>query len=391
MGMGGAGTAIAQGPEAAYWNPAGLGQLYNTSGVALLAGARGEFTGGALEGANNLYEINKACNRSLSDPGCTSARINQALSRLGELGSGAQVDAGGAVAAKVGRGTLFVLNETYVGGSPRLDWTNATPSTLRNNRSALLLRGGTFTSIGFGYGHEVKETGIVLGGSVKGMAGKVGYTRFYVVDEDSNSGSLEKFRDSAKTSFRPAVDLGLLWDLRETWQDVPGRPRFALVGRNINNPKFDQPSEARAAGEPDRFSLQGQARAGFSASPSNFWHVAADVDLTENQSYVDNFASRYLSLGTEVNVFNRPWINIPLRAGIQKNLSDSASGVTLAAGAGLNLFHLMFDLSFQASPKSVTQQSEGSSRKIPTNLAAAFQCAVLFGTSDEETPANAAR
>ncbi|MEK9144112.1 MAG: hypothetical protein AAB339_00715, partial [Elusimicrobiota bacterium] len=93
MGMGGAGVAIAQGPEASYWNPAGLGQLYNTSGLAFPIGARGEFTGTVLQGANDLNQLAQDCDASR--PNCTAAAVGQALTRFGNAGNGAMLDWGG--------------------------------------------------------------------------------------------------------------------------------------------------------------------------------------------------------------------------------------------------------------------------------------------------------
>src|SRR5438552_4176681 len=61
MVMGGAYTAIAEGPVGAYWNPAVLGQPENPSGVQVPIGARAEFNGSVLQGANDLNQINKDC------------------------------------------------------------------------------------------------------------------------------------------------------------------------------------------------------------------------------------------------------------------------------------------------------------------------------------------
>jgi hypothetical protein len=385
MGMGGAGVAIAQGPEAAYWNPAGLGQLYNPSGFSIPFSARGEFTGTVLEGANDLFQISEACKKSGGAAAgiCTDAEISRALDHLGSTGNGVMVDIAGGLAVKVKRVVVFTLNESYIGATPRVDRSRNTIATIADNRSALTLRGGMFTELGVGYGHEIKETGLMLGANLKGIIGKIGYNDFRVVSQDPGGGNLGKFKDNAKTSFMPAVDLGLLWDMRETWPDISGRPRLGLVGRNVNCPTFSQPAAARAAGDRDRFSLQGQARMGVAFSPASFWHLAGDLDLMENNTEVEGFKSRFLSVGTEVNLINQPAFNLPLRVGLKNNLAEASSGLTYTAGFGLNFLHVMLDVAGQVSAKRVDLRSAGKSEQIPSNFGGAFRFAMLFGGEDE--------
>ncbi|MDP2867001.1 MAG: hypothetical protein Q8O90_12225, partial [Elusimicrobiota bacterium] len=52
MGMGGAFVAVAQGPIAQYWNPAGLVKSSaNVSGVEIPVGVNAEFTGDIIKNA----------------------------------------------------------------------------------------------------------------------------------------------------------------------------------------------------------------------------------------------------------------------------------------------------------------------------------------------------
>lgn len=380
MGMGGAQVAVAQGPLAAYWNPAGLGQMHNSAGLEAVGGARYEFTGSVLEGANDIHQLKKDCDASLTN--CTTDRITAALSRLGQAGNGAMFDWGAGGALKIKKVVVFTNNLGYVGATPQVDLANNTAGTIANNASKLILRGGHFTEIGLGYAHEIKETGLIVGGNLKGIIGKIGYYALPIVTEDPANGALTKFSNGSKTSFQPGVDLGVLWDIRET-VNLPMRPKLGLVARNINCPTFSQPDTAKAAGERSRYPLHSQVRAGAAISPFKFWHLAADMDLTENLTPIDGYKSRYMSLGTEVNIFNSSWINIPLRAGLQKNLSSAGSGLAYTGGFGLNFLHVMVDIGAQVSAKQTTLQSEGKSTKVPSNLALAGRVAFLFGGQDE--------
>jgi len=388
MGMGGAYTAIAQGPSAAYWNPAGLGQLYNTWGLEVPAGFRMEFTGAVLQGANDLNDLNKTCSGAGAAGDC-QARIDTALSHLGQPNNGAMLDAGGGAQFKFKEFVGFVTPLTYIGVTPRIDMVHnqAGPgaNSIADNTSKIVLNGGIFTEFGVGYGHEIKETGLVLGANLKGIVGKVGYASKNIVTDDPGS-DFSNFTDNAKTTLQPGIDLGMLWDMRETWTKLPMRPRFAVVGRNINNPKFKQPDAAIAAGEADKYPIHGQVRAGFALSPLKFWNVAADLDLTDNLTPVAGMRSRMLCLGTEVNIFNSPKFNIPLRVGLQKNVSTKAdSALAYTGGFGLNFLHVMFDVAGMVSSKSTTLQSEGGSEKIPNNFGASARFALLFGGEDKGT------
>jgi hypothetical protein len=297
------------------------------------------------------------------------------------------VDAGGGFNFKIKKVVLFANNLTYIGATPRVDLVNTGAclgaGCIDQNQSKLTLRGGSFTEIGLGYGQEIFESGIILGANVKGIVGRVGYHDFDVIREDPGSTkAFQKFDRATKTSFQGAVDLGFLWDMRESLPMLPMRPRLGVVARNINNPTFDQPDAAKTAGDRNRFSLHGQTRAGLALSPFKFWHLAADIDVTENLTYVDGFKSRILAAGTEINVFNRSWINIPLRAGLQKNIA-SDSGVTFAGGFGLNFLHVMVDVAGMVSSKTTKIQTEGQNREIPNNVAGALRLAFLFGGKDE--------
>ncbi|PCI40405.1 MAG: hypothetical protein COB53_01375 [Elusimicrobia bacterium] len=386
MAMGGTGVAMAQGPLASYWNPAGLGQQYGTSGLIFPAvGIRFEATGTVLEGANDINEINKACERTDATI-CTTANLTDALNRFGEPGNGAMVDFGSSLAYRHSpwRATFFVQNLTYIGVRPSVDPNGVVVNgTTIANDSAIHLRGGNFTEIGVGYAHEIMETGLVFGLNLKGIIGRTGFAAIILKNQDTGNGGFGDFDNNTASSFQPGIDAGVLWDMRETFDGIPMRPRIGIVGRNLNNPKFTNPGAATLVGEPSKLSVQGQARAGFALSPMKFWHLSADFDLTENLTLIDGFNTRYAGVGTEINLINRPRFNLPFRAGIKKNLANTASGVSYTAGLGLNFFHFTIDIAGQISTKRTSIQTKGTSEKIPNSAAASLQLGFLFGNKDE--------
>lgn len=388
LGMGGAGVALSQGPVASYWNPAALGrETENAYGLAVPIGVHAGLTGDILAGAKDLKNANDNCS-SLGPVAC-QAQINAALAELGEPGNGLRVDANTGADLKIGKLALFLDGYLDAGAVPKIDFTNTTAGTIQSNQSALIVKGARILEAGVGYGHELPfAPGLFLGGDVKLMNAQVGYTDYLILQNDNDTGDIAtSLKDDAKTSSNFGVDAGALWDVNRTWDAVPLHPRFGIVGRNLNNPKFSQPDSAVKAGFQDKFAVNGQVRAGASISPFHWWNIATDLDLTRNLTPVDNVASRQWGLGTEINVFNRSWINIPVRVGLSRNLAMAGSGTNFTAGTGINLLHLIIDVSGSVNNKRVNTQTQGESKKFPTEAAAAFSLSLLFGGA--ESSANA--
>ncbi|PCI40404.1 MAG: hypothetical protein COB53_01370 [Elusimicrobia bacterium] len=383
MGMGGAHVAIAQGPSAAYWNPAGLGQLFDSSGVEILAGIRVEATGGVLLGANDLNQLAKDCSKTPQV--CTTERVNKALDRMDHLGNGASFDGALAVGARVGSGMLFVHSLTYVGGTPEVDHA-VNSGDLALNNSKLILRGGNFTHIGYGMGRELGKSGIVIGANLKLIVGSVGYRQMIIVNEDPGPGSIWRYDKNSKTSLAPGIDVGAFWDMRETFPSLPARPRLGIVGRNVNAPTFEQPDAATSAGDRTRFPLNGQVRAGLAIQPYDFVTMAADIDLTNNTTSIDRFQSRFLSLGMELRLHNKGFF-LPLRLGLQKNVANADSALAFTTGTSFEFSQFKFEVALQLSPTVTAIQSERVTKRLPNNLAGSIRLAWEFGQVD---PGNAA-
>jgi hypothetical protein len=496
-GMGGAFVAVAQGPIAQYWNPAGLAQEATASkwGLQAPVGAKVEFTGNVLQDANTLGDLaTKYSAVQSAQTNGTALNADQMASvvkgiatikHLNEPGKGVIASIEGGANVKTGRWAVSVNNFTSIGATPFVDTVNVGLGTISgaggvsfngvsaaapadttsrdsiasaintigyanlnnlvcggaaciagqnagitnattlanalvnqavasgvsasaieqaaatmaanageaatvianvasgnnnpytNNQSNLTVRGASFTEIAFGHGRALFLPGLMLGANLKMIAGKIGYERFNVLSKDAGSTSpLKDFKNNTASSVQPGLDLGVLWKLDEALPSVPLNPRFGLVARNINNPKFDQPALAATNGEPSKYSLNGQLRSGLAVSPFNWWNISADVDLTKNSTPIPGYQSQMLALGTEINIFNRSWINIPLRAGITKNITTSDSKPSYAAGFGFNFLHFIFDVGGSISSERTTIDSGDN---IPSNAAVSAQLAFMFG------------
>jgi len=379
MGMGGAGVAVSEGPVGAYWNPASLGRSESPSGVQVPADVHAELTGQFLEGANDVHDISNDCKNLGAGNGlCKDANIQTALNKLNDPTNGIRADVAVGAQVKIKRLAVFVNNLAYVSGVPKADLAFNTQGTFLNNSSKLVLRGVNVTEIGAGYGRELPWVpGLFVGGNLKLLVGKAGYYDLFL-SQDSGGG-FNKFLNNSKTSIQPGLDLGALWDVHRTLEFVPFRPRVGITSRNVNNPQFSNPDQAKLAGVSSYYSLHGNTRLGVAVSPLSFWHLAMDADLTRNLTAVSGVASQYVGLGTEVNVFNRSWLNIPLRAGLARNMAEKGAKTSITGGFGLNFLHFMFDASAMVSPATVQIKSDKETQKIPSNISVAAQLGMLFG------------
>lgn len=387
VGMGGAGVAAAQGPLAAYWNPAALGRpTANAYGLQIPFGAHAALTGSVIEGAKNLQNLNDTC---AAGGTCSQTDITNALNKMNQPGSGLRVDGGFGVDSKIGRLGLFLNGFSYIGAVPLVDTVNSAPATIRNNTSKLIVKGANIAELGAAYGRELPfAPGLYLGGALKLMNAQVGYADYFVLRNNNDQGNIvDKLKDGATKSTNFGVDLGALWDLDRAFGGMALKPRVGLVGRNLNNPKFSRPAAAAAAGLTGKFAVNPQVRMGAAISPFNWWTVTTDLDLTRNLTPVDNAASRQFGIGNEFNVFNRSWLNIPLRVGLMRNTAETSAGNVLTLGAGLNFLHVMLDASAAVSGKRVVTESQGTEKKMPREVALAVQLSFLFGGSDEEPAA----
>ncbi len=388
MGMGGTGVASSEGPVGAYWNPASLGRAESPSGVQVPADVHAEITGQFLEGANDIHDIASDCkNLGPTNGLCQIANIDAALAKLNDPTNGIRADAAVGTQIKIKRLAIFVNNMAYVSGVPKADLTNASMLNFKNslNTSELVLRGLNVTEIGAGYGHELPWVpGLFVGGNLKMLVGKAGYYDLFLNQNSAGGGGLNKFLNNAKTSIQPGVDLGALWDVHRTFETVPLHPRVGITSRNINDPQFSNPDQAKAAGVSSYYSLHGNTRLGLALSPLNFWNLALDADLTRNLTSVSGAASQYMGVGTEINVFNRNWLNIPLRAGLARNMAQAGSKTSLTGGFGLNFLHFIVDASAMVSPATVQIKSDKESQKIPANISGAVQLGMLFGGGTQE-------
>lgn len=485
MGMGGAFVAVAQGPIAQYWNPAGLVKSSaNVSGMDIPVGVTAEFTGDIIKNASEIGDMADSFASTQQDQRTGSSPLNarqlaafaktvSLMNDMNEPGKGALFQVAGGANFKFSKVSLSVNNYTSVGLNPFIDTKNigldsggagvngvnftganqsntsydgaetalnnaittigygnintlicgnstclnseqgitsqttfvyalintavsdgqtaaqineaagtlaqyagdvapiiaaaASGSPYTNNNSNLGVVGASFVEIAAGYAWNKDKwlQGLSLGANLKAINGRTAVTQFRFMAEGDTSDAFKL--DDVRSSWQPAADLGLLWDVNRKYPKFPLRPRLGLVIRNINSPSF----KTNGGGDYD---LDRQARLGLALNPARFWTLALDLDLTRNKTPVRGFDSRQLSLGTEINIINRKAFNIPLRAGIMSNLAEKDSKLAYTAGTGINLLFMHFDVSGVVSSEKTRLDDED----IPTKVGVAASFGLLF-------------
>lgn len=128
-----------------------------------------------------------------------------------------------------------------------------------------------------------------------------------------------------------------------------------LTAKNLISNTYET---AQQNGQTLSYEIKPQARAGVAWNLPMGLLVAADLDLTKNEAYFTDQATRYLGAGIEWDIFN----TLRVRAGARSNLENS-DDTAFTAGIGLNVLVVHLDLTGQVSEN---------------NAAAALQLGVEF-------------
>jgi hypothetical protein len=246
---------------------------------------------------------------------------------------------------------------------------------LSQNASGAFIRGAATVESGIGIGYTLPiplpgvEDRIGIGSNLKYIYG-VTYTKFTRYDEvGSVDDLLDDLSDSRnrKSTHTWGVDIGMMYKPFDFL-------RVGVTARNVNSPKLEM-SDGRD------YVIEPQIRGGVAVNIFPNWLVAADIDLTENETdSLPGFESRIVSAGTEVGIPLGDIGRIALRAGLYTNLaSDAANALALSGGLGLRIANFHLDIAGGASPDTTRIQFE-ESRKVPTrvNLAVSLRWAGRF-------------
>jgi hypothetical protein len=205
-----------------------------------------------------------------------------------------------------------------------------TGGSFADNQSSLVFKGIAIVEVPLTYGRAITEN-FSIGGNIKFMTARVYHSRVLVFNNDFGD-ALKKARDDYADSQNFGIDIGLLYRFGDTL-------RVGMVGRNLNFPKFDM--KKLFPTDEDHITEKPQVRAGVAYKPLGFITLAADLDLTRNDTTIGgDYKSQNLGGGIELSLLKI----LQLRGGLYTNLAKSDIGVVYTAGIGLNLWLINLDL-----------------------------------------------
>jgi hypothetical protein len=257
---------------------------------------------------------------------------------------------------------------------------NPTGSTFDRNTTSVMTKAIQYIEVPLSYGHpfEFGDYGrLGIGATAKVISGTVYQNQILLVNRPNNdsTGSNDLAKDinkNSKGSVNFGLDLGALYKY-DKWLSV------GLVAKNINSPKFDAPdygvpeynaitkkivtSTKKVSGEDVK--LKPQLRTGIALEPLSWLTIAADLDLTSNDTVapgtVVGSAAKSQNVGGGLEVHPYSWLR--LRGGAYKNIAKSADIGTILT-AGVTLFILDIDGAFATDTFKMGSSSIPQEMKI---------------------------
>lgn len=234
---------------------------------------------------------------------------------------------------------------------------SAVTGSIQDNQTSLIANGIALMEVPLTYGHPLSDS-LAIGFNIKYIQASVFSSNpgdILIFNKDS--GDIVKDLDNyKKDSSNFAVDAGILYQ-PVSWLKI------GAVGKYLNSPEFDRPGGGKVKVKP-------QARAGVALNPFETLTLAADIDLTENETMNPNYKSRNLALGLEWDILKF----LALRVGAYKNLAESDISHVYTAGLGLNLWLIRLDVSAaMSSDKSrYNDKSFPEEARVQVNLSMEF-------------------
>ena len=183
------------------------------------------------------------------------------------------------------------------------------------------------------YARSFLSESLSVGVNIKALEGKTLYYKYSMRDLKEGEDIVDEITEekNANTTTQYDADIGILYTPFE-------KLSVGLMAKHLASPEFDFISEAGT----DAVKLEPQIRLGVGLRPLHSLTLAADADLTVNESEIlEGYKSRQIGIGAEW----KPFGILALRGGGYNNIESDETGWIYTAGLGLRLFKLSLDIS----------------------------------------------
>lgn len=251
-----------------------------------------------------------------------------------------------------GTGYAEVLDNGSVTASNLATYQNSSIEyAINNNLTYLDIKAVGIAEVPVAYGHKFDIPGgaLMVGGALKYIKA---FTYMEKVNIDDSDDATDDKNDDTDSSF--GVDLGLAYEPSYV-KDLT----LALVAKNLNKPEFSFVDGSDIEIEP-------MVRAGVAYNIFESLEIAADIDLTKNETLIPDVKSQMVGGGLSYHPAS--WFAI--RGGLMKNLDSSdKADVIYTAGLGIGLKWFQVDLSAQMSSNDTTVGGTDYPEYAKVNLA----------------------
>ena len=245
-------------------------------------------------------------------------------------------------------------------------------NTLDLNTTSVMTKAFQYIEIPVSYGRPFdigKKGKLGLGITGKIIKGTVYQNEVLLVNRPDNVDAKDIINDmteNQKSSSAIGIDIGALYKY-ENWLNI------GLVAKNINSPKFEGPmytdTVTATSVQGSAVELKPQIRTGVAIEPVGWMTLAADLDLSENDTVApgsvvgSSIKSRNFGGGFEVKPAS--WLKV--RGGAYKNLAQSNGSVLTA---GFKLF--LLDVDGAMATNTFTIDGNKVPREVKVNASMSF-------------------
>jgi hypothetical protein len=245
--------------------------------------------------------------------------------------------AGSGISSAAATSSLVTLGQTLA---------NPGTKTLDNNISSVLTKSLAYVEFPLSYGHAIPLGSfgtLGIGATAKVITGRVYQSQTYLLKSGTRVDSSDITRDLTK-NFRDTTQFGI--DLGALWRPIDGI-NVGMVAKHLNTPEFDAPdvkdkNGVVVPGSGGKVKLKPQVRMGVAFDPLTWLTLAADVDLTNNETVLESntYRSRNVGGGLEWHYFS--WFKV--RGGMYSNIAEQGIGPTVTAGLTLGTKWINLDI-----------------------------------------------